>query len=463
LAWPLTLQINAYTGDGRGGASGPTGPEAERWPLRTPPPRTLPHLKPARPADLRDWQNDNVGWGIVTAEPPNASTDVLTSGSDLPEPIQQLRKDRGNAPIFRFRPGWSKRYTLLRNYASGADLAIGQSPIGLGKESIPRYLLIYGGPDTVPWELQYVLNASYAVGRVPLKDEELKNYVSALRSDWKESAANNRATVIWAVNLGGGDITALMRDIVAKKIQESFSADKDLKDGCQFLDGAGQATADKLATALTSTQPAMIVTTSHGQTYPLDNLELMGASLGLPVDQNYQSVRVDTLLDRWKPDGAIWYAHACCSAGSAAHSQFNGLTQEGSQVERVLTGVSLLRDRVSPMPLALLGCKKPLRAFIGHVEPTFDWTLQYPDNRQALTDSITKALYNELYQPSPVGYAFRVWYERLASLFSSYQADRVEFSRGENTREPMLKSALSARDVQSMVILGDPTVALPPL
>jgi hypothetical protein len=461
LAWPLTVQINAYTGDGKSGASSPAAPGMQQWALRTSPPRALPQLKPAKPADLRDWQNENVGWGIVAAEPANRSIDVLKSGRDLPEPIQQLREDRGNAPLLRFRPAWSKRYALLRNYESGADLAIGQSRVGIGKESIPRYLLIYGGPDVVPWELQYVLNASYAVGRLPLEGEQLENYVSALRAGWKDSAADAKAPLIWAVDMGTDDITALMRDLVAKKLHDLYSVDDDLKAGCQFLDGAGQATAEKLVAALASSRPALVVTTSHGQTYPLDNLEAMGPLLGLLVDQNYKSV--DKELGGWEPDGAIWYAHACCSAGSAAHTQFDGLTEEGSQVERVLTGVSKLGNRVATMPLALLGCRKPLRAFIGHVEPTFDWTLRNPENRQALTDSIANALYTELYQPSPVGYAFRGWYDRLASLFGSYQTDRAEFSRGGNTRESMLKSALCACDVQSSVILGDPTVALPPL
>jgi hypothetical protein len=34
--------------------------------------------------------------------------------------------------------------------------------------------------------------------------------------------------------------------------------------------------------------------------------------------------------------------------------------------------------RISPLPRALLGAEKPLRAFVGHVEPTFDWTLRDP-------------------------------------------------------------------------------------
>jgi hypothetical protein len=125
--------------------------------------------------------------------------------------------------------------------------------------------------------------------------------------------------------------------------------------------------------------------------------------------------------------------------------------------------VARLGNRIAPLPSALLGCKMPLRAFIGHVERTFDWTLQNPGNRQTLTDSIEKSFYNELYQPSPVGYALRPWYERLPSLFSAYDADQRAFSQGSNTRQSMLQESLCARDVQSMVMLGDPTVTLPRL
>jgi hypothetical protein len=51
----------------------------------------------------------------------------------------------------------------------------------------------------------------------------------------------------------------------------------------------------------------------------------------------------------------------------------------------------------------------------------------------------------------------------LGSLYTSYDAESAEFSRGGNTRGAMLRDLLCARDIQSMVILGDPTVILPPL
>ncbi|MFL6388959.1 MAG: hypothetical protein ACJ71U_15870 [Terriglobales bacterium] len=381
----------------------------------------------------------------------------------MPSVIQRLRKERSNAPIFRYREGWDQRFRLLRNYAEQIDVAIGQSPFGTGRESMPYYILICGTPDQVPWELQYVLNAHYAVGRLHLTGAALENYVNALLLEWKDLGADTRKAVVWAVNHGGDDITALMRDVIAVRVRDKLAHDTELAAGVQFLDGAGNATVLKLAKCLSDNKPAVIITTSHGQTYPLDNPATLGNELGLLVDQGYASVKPSDVLKGWQPAGAIWYAHACCSAGASAQTMFDGLTQEGSDVDRVLKGVAAVGNKVAPMPTELLGAAKPLRAFIGHVEPTFDWTLKNFDTNQLLAWSLEEALYTELYQPSPVGYAFRRWYDRLASLYTSYDQELVAFGRGNNTRAAMLKDLLAARDVQSTVLLGDPTATLPTL
>jgi hypothetical protein len=325
---------------------------------------------------------------------------------------------------------------------------------------MPYYLLICGSPAQVPWELQYILNAHYAVGRLHLSGPSLDNYVNALRAEWRTSETDVRKTLVWAVNQGGGDITSLMRDVIAATVYDKLAHDADLSAGVRFLDGAA-ATAAGLASRLSADKPAVVVTTSHGQTYPLDNLEALVNQLGLLVDQNYASVRAADLLRNWQPAGAVWYAHACCSAGASAQTSFSGLTEEGSEVDRILKGVAQVGNKVAPLPTALLGAANPLRAFIGHIEPTFDWTLRNPDTNQSLTSSLEEALYNELYQPSPVGYAFRRWYDRLASLYTSYDQELLAFGRGDNTRAAMLKDLLAARDVQSTVLLGDPTATLP--
>lgn len=460
IGWPSAVQINAYLGVGAKPASGEFSEDAKRWPLRNAPPKVRTFLRPPPPADERDWTSSAVGWGVVAAETDGLTGEQKKTGSDLPGPIQDLIKDRGQAPVFRYRPGWEHRFRLLRSYANEIDVAIGQSPEGLGRESIPRYLLIVGKPDQVPWELQYVLNAYYDVGRLMLEGEALENYVAALRTKWNGSAASPASSLVWSVNQGAGDITGLMRDAIGSAIYAKLSEDGDLKAGAKFLDGPGQATAKGLVAALTAGKPGLVVTTSHGQTYPLDNLQLLGDGLGLLVDQEYASVQIADLLGAWQPDGAIWYAHACCSAGSSDQTLFDGLTAKGSEVDRILKGVAALGSRVAALPVALLGAKKPARAFVGHVEPTFDWTLRNPDTRQLLTGSIQEALYNELYQPSPIGHALRKCYERLGGLYASYDAASMEFGRGGNTRDAMLKTLLAARDVQSMVLLGDPTAAL---
>lgn len=112
--------------------------------------------------------------------------------------------------------------------------------------------------------------------------------------------------------------------------------------------------------------------------------------------------------------------------------------------------------RVAPLPESLLGESEPLRAVIGHVEPTFDWTLQQPITRQFTTAPITTALYDEVYQPSPVGLAMSAVYGTLGGICAD--DDRLA---GGLSKANMLHRLLVARDVQSMVILGDPTAVLP--
>jgi len=131
----------------------------------------------------------------------------------------------------------------------------------------------------------------------------------------------------------------------------------------RFIDGFNEeATSATLVDALQQLKPGFILTTSHGQTGPLDDVQAMARDLGLLVDQDYECAQPEEILAQWQPDGAIWYAHACCSAGSNSTTMFDGLVPAGSDVDRLLKGVASLGARVAPLPRALLGAAKPLRA-----------------------------------------------------------------------------------------------------
>jgi hypothetical protein len=147
----------------------------------------------------------------------------------------------------------------------------------------------------------------------------------------------------------------------------------------------------------------------------------MAASLGALVDGQHLTLDIDALLAAWQPDGAIWYAHACCSAGCDNVNSYKELVPAGSTLASVLDGVAALGAQVAPLPQRLLGAAKPLRAFIGHVEPTFDWTLRQPETGQVLTARRLRRSTTTCTAPSPNRWAWpstpatRSW----ASFFSS--------------------------------------------
>jgi hypothetical protein len=471
INWPTTLTINAWTVEEP--VSGDVSSASEAWALRTRPPAIQTYLPVPPAADPANWRDPRIGWGLILVEREGLSDAEQASAVDAPEPIQALLKERGNAPVFRYRPASPYRFTHLRNHSARQDVAISGTRIGLERGALPKYLLIYGPPTEIPWELQYSLNASHIVGRLDLEGEALENYVQALINEWSNMGSHIDQAVMWAVDFGSGDISHLMRDSVAAPIYARWLTDTTLRDNATFIDGSTtQASTSALVAVVSQKKPALIVTTSHGQTGPLSDLALMKAKLGLPVGQDFRSLDPDQLLAEWEPDGAIWYAHACCSAGSDAVSLYSCLERDdptlclvkpGSSIDRVLKGVAALGALVAPLPRALLGAKKPLRAFIGHVEPTFDWTIRQPATKQFLTTALEQALYNNIYTATPVGLAFSDWYSSLGGLSVEYEHARDAYNRGEETLNSVLYCQLAARDRQSMVILGDPTVTLPKL
>ena len=425
--------------------------------------------------DPRNWRDPQVGWGVV-----------LRDGAKIPEPIRALiaaraatLKSKPEALIYSYLPEpASLRFRCLRNYSASKDISIEGAPSGVAADALPTYLLIVGTPDEVPWQLQYVLNTTRCVGRLSLPDSGVRNYVAALMR-WDAGEPKTATTgsqqgraVVWAVDHGEDDITRLMRDAIAAPLAKMLSNDPQIS--VRFIDGSNEpATATALGEALAE-RPGLIVTTSHGRTGPLDNAKLMGDALGMPVTSDHQTLSANT-LGGWTPDGAIWYAHACCSAGSDSVSNFTGLFADGSAAGTVLRAIEGLGSRVAPLPTALLGADRPLRAFIGHVEPTFDWTLQMPATGQFLTSGLLDALYTRMYvngapvppmlpdPPSPIGFALRGWYGRTAGLTAQQRALEMAFNRGEDVDDALLATALAARDLETLVILGDPTVAIPPL
>lgn len=413
--------------------------------------------------DPADWRSPKVGWGLVLKEPEGLTHEQLATAADAPEPIQALVAARGGK-VIRYREGKEFSAWTLRDYAGGGDLLNAASPEGAGPKQLPKYLLIYGSPKDVPWNVQHFLNPVRHVGRLDLEGEALENYVNALLGEWSGSAASYTQPVVWAVDHQSGDITTLMRETVAQPLRDALDADNEIKP--TFLDGSvAPATGAALLDALVTNRPALVITSSHGMTGPLDQLDAMAADLGVLVDQEHQKVAPASVVQDWEPDGAIWFAQACCSAGANSPTEYAGLFEAGTTLDQVLTGVAQVGPMTAPLPRALLGAKKPLRAFIGHVEPTFNWTLSFPPNRQALTSDLVKCLYERLCGGQPVGLAMSGYYPSIGTLLLTYVSERQKYEElvgdaAKPSLDMLVYSRVTAHDRASTVILGDPTVAM---
>lgn len=464
---PDRLMMNAWAGDDRRGVSGELtiamhspamiwASHREREPVKI-----LAADDPALPGD---WRDPRVGWGVVLPHRPDVDP---SSTHDVPE-LAPLMKDRPGAPVFRCDPTALDYLShLLRYDANGIPRKppiAGTGP-GIANDKIPAYLLIVATPTEIPWELQYALATRGAVGRLPLTGEPLANYVEHLVSGWAGAAADRSRTLVWAVDWGSEDITRLMREAIAKPVHDRYANDSEaeVRAGATYLDGSrvqNDATCAALIDRVASSKPWLVVTSSHGATLTKDP-EQLRRTLGVPVDQDRELLDPEALVEAWEPDGTIWYAHACCGAGSSDASQFTKVVS-GDEAQELLEGVAALGDTVAPLPLRLLSAAKPARAFIGHVEPTFDWTIREPESQRLLTDSVLKMLYDALFQktPPPLGLAMTPWYAAIGPLLWQWDQAYEELQDGKVPKR-LLAARLGARDRASQVLLGDPTVTPP--
>ncbi len=413
----------------------------------------------------KDWQHPEVGWGLVLPDVPGLDRDALARAEDAPEPIRMLIAARatcyasadGLVPVLRYDPALPSG--KFRCYGAGVrpqTLDARAHGYGTGLGCIPRYLLIYGSPNVIPWHVQYELNLNRLVGRLDLTETEgLGNYIEALLSGWSKASANRARPLIWSARSSGDVMGALMQSAVGDRLDTFFSADNDIVKH-RYLHGEA-ANVGALTNELVESSPGLVVTTSHG------NVDVGPggsglATLGSLIDSdNRLTVTAD--LAAAAPAGCIWYAHACASAGSDSPSTFAPLFQGDSAGGMDLAALATHAGAcVAPLPRALLGRKDPIRAFVGHVEPTFSWTLVDPDRKTVLPSTIVECLYKRLFQrgpPAPLGWALENLHSEGASFLAGRRNPKLD------SLDPPLYRQLAGHDRLSTVILGDPVVALP--
>jgi hypothetical protein len=457
---PASVQIDAWPGEP---AVGALAGSAQNWGARSGLPPSQVPMAFTEPPDPKDWAHDDVGYGVLVADTPDRQwSKTKTTGGDLPEAVKRLLAARPKTQLLYWHKALTNAY--LRRYYddhTSSDHPIGLTTFGVAKNQLPMYVLIIGGPDRIPWSVQYSLSVRHAVGRLPFEDDaDLGPYVDAMLDGdrgWASTPTDVTSPVVWTVDRGPTDITRLMRTVFSAPLVKAYTG---TLAGLRAIDDAA-ATGAGLIKAMAA-GPAVVVTSSHGAT-PLD-LPLMRASLGLPVDATDTTVALADLTASM-PAGAVWFSQACCSAGSAADSSYSQLLEPGSTARLVVDAVATLGSTVAPAPLALLRRPHPVRAVFGHVEPTFDWTLRDGETHQRLTNDLVTGLSTNLYYSQPLGLVLSAYRAGIGVLTTNWVGSYDRLRRDNDTAAlpAMTRLRLTAWDRQSLVLLGDPTVRIPPL
>ena len=85
-----------------------------------------------------------------------------------------------------------------------------------------------------------------------------------------------------------------------------LTEDRDWQGKVQFIEGSiTQAGCNDLILSLSKHKPGLVISTSHGQMSSPDSLCNLRSILGLPLDQNFETLNPEDLLKAWEPDGAI--------------------------------------------------------------------------------------------------------------------------------------------------------------
>ncbi|HEY5805710.1 MAG TPA: hypothetical protein VIT90_18695 [Lysobacter sp.] len=399
-----------------------------------------------------------VGWGVVFAH------DTPTEVIQALKPLLDLRRAQC-ADLFKqfseasaWRPGEKARAWLGRN---GAEL--GQAQVN----RVPYYLMIVGGPESIPFRFQYELGVNYAVGRIAFDSaQEYGHYAqSVIASEQLQPTA--RRACFFAVRNEDDRATQMSCDLLmtplAATLQAAPTAQRPWQ--VQTLMGAG-ATKAALATQINGGDPpALLVTASHGMGFPKDD-PLQVRHQGALLCQDWPGPRVhrgaipgehyfsaDDVADGASLSSTIAFHFACYGAGTPQLDDY----AHADGVRGEIAAAPFLAS----LPRRLLGRPQGgALAVVGHVERAWTYSFTWP-GLGAQTHTFESCL-GELMKGARVGAAMDAFSMKHADLAVSLNGELEDLRFGARPDDRSLAGLWTANnDARSYVVIGDPAVRIP--
>lgn len=406
--------------------------------------------------DARDLSQS--GWGVVF--PPATDPAVREAMA----PLLELRRGQAQArDPRRYREstlgaGESAR-DFLRRHRAGAGPAV--------PRRLPYYLLLVGGPEDIPFEVQYRLDVQYAVGRVSFEDPEgYARYASAVVAAERGERPRRRRVCLFGFRNPGDRATELSCDRLVAPLAARLAEEHDGWEVTPLL--AAEATRERLLRVLGGGDPAALVfTAGHGVGYRSGHPRQLAAQ-GALVCQDWPGpgsggllrehcVAAEDVDDAARPGGLVSFHFACYGAGTPAHDDF---AHRGRGAWEPLEPARVApRPFVARLPQRLLGHPRGgALALVGHVERA--WAASFLWGSEAQTEVFAGAL-EQLLDGYPVGAAMEFFGQRYAELATDLGAAFWARRCGrEVTTDEVVRLWTAHHDARNYVVLGDPAVRL---
>jgi hypothetical protein len=405
-------------------------------------PRGIPRILKA---GLDPLALEQAGWGVVWPE------DVSDAVRKALAPLLDWRRQRAGA-LFRELEYFSGEalFDFFERYDAGPD--------SVDPRKVPFYLLVVGGPDVLPFDLQVELAVSRAVGRITFETPEgYADYVERLLGYERGRHVPSSPTLAFfgvenqddrLTRMAVEDFIRPLTQMAAKRRRrwnlESLLCEDATKEGLKEL-------------LVGDRTPSVILTASHAVRFRPDN----------PRQATHQGALVCADWpgpQQWKGRGPMIDRHLFAAADIPANADLSGLiallfacysagTPRLDGYANADPGPLADIPFVSPLPCALL--RRGALAVIGHVDLAFEHSfLWYRAGPQLeVFDSI---LY-ELREGVPVGFAMRHFGHRHAQLAAHVAgAVRRASQRGDADLIRDLHLWTAYVDARNYVLLGDP-------
>jgi hypothetical protein len=405
------------------------------------------------------------GWAVVFA-------------ADTPQPVRealqpliahrQTRVPPDRCKVLDCQPGESRRTWLHRHGVHASDVI---------PQSVPYYVLLVGGPASIPFEFQYLLDVDYAVGRLAFENpDQYRQYAdSVVAYETRADVPSSREVVFWGPRHEKDEATTLSADYLINPLYQGLPARGDepaqpaiaeratFRSRCFLGDDATRAKLQQvLHPDAASASPALLFTASHGMggEFQLQGEQRLGQGALLSADwPGRGKIRPDYYLtaadvtDEARVHGLVAFCYACYSAGTPAFDNFLKDRQGGPVRIADAPFVAALPQRLLSHP------QGGALAVIGHVERSWGYSIRPPDIGAQLLPF--ENLIGYILAGKPVGHATKDFSERFASLSAELLNLLDRTQPGDPPSEESLAwTWIERNDAQNYVVLGDPAVRL---